>query len=357
MATGFRSAAAVLPCAELAPNVEFFESFGFRLDMIAPADDPTVAELSGYGLRIRLERGEGAPGTLRLEAHTASAQEELFAPNGTRVLINAETALEVPPLVSSFVLSRVADARWVEGRAGMRYRDLIPDRQGGRYIASHIQIRDAGPVPDYVHHHQILFQAIYVQRGWVEVVYESHGDPIVMREGDCVLQPPHIRHRVLSCSAGLEVVEIACPGAHPTFREHDLALPTKAYEREFTGQRFIHHIAAGAPWRPSSLGEARDTGLAQASAGLVDVQVLREIPTDQHFSHDGELCMFFVSAGSASFTSQAQEQVTLAVGDSVAIPAGMSYAFFEPTADFELLRIASPATLTALPHPQMRRTS
>ncbi|MEZ4369641.1 MAG: hypothetical protein R3B07_02420 [Polyangiaceae bacterium] len=356
MAAGFRSAAVVLPCAELAPNVEFFESLGFRLDIITPADDPTVAELSGHGLRIRLERGDGAPGSLRLEALGARAQE-LVAPNGTRVLISAETQLQVPALVPSYVLSRIADAHWVEGRAGMRYRDLVPDRQGGRYIASHIQIRDAGPVPDYVHHHQIQFQAIYVQAGWVEVVYESHGAPIVMRQGDCVLQPPHIRHRVLSCSAGLEVVEIACPAAHPTFREHDLTLPTKACEREFAGQRFIHHVAAGAPWRPSPLGEARDTGLAQASGGLVDVQVLREIPTDQHFSHDGELCMFFVSAGSASFTSQAQEQVTLAVGDSVAIPAGMSFAFLEPTVEFELLRIASPATLTLLPHPQMRRTS
>ena len=41
---------------------------------------------------------------------------------------------------------------WVIGRAGMRYRDLIPGRLGGSIIASHIRIPDAGPVPDYALH-------------------------------------------------------------------------------------------------------------------------------------------------------------------------------------------------------------
>ncbi|MCA9645435.1 MAG: hypothetical protein KC492_32305 [Myxococcales bacterium] len=354
MVRRYRSAAAVLACEELTPNVEFFEELGFRLDMISPADDPTVAELSGFGARIRLERGEGAPGVLRLEASEDHADEALVAPNGTRVLISAETTLKVPPLQSSFVLSRLATARWVEGRAGMRYRDLVPDRQGGRYIASHIQIEEAGPVPDYVHHHQIRFQAIYVQAGWVEVVYESHGDPIVMQPGDCVLQPPHIRHRVLSCSAGLEVVEIACPAAHPTFRDHDLSLPTASYEREFAGQHFIHHVAAAAPWEASSVGEARDTGLAHASAGLVDVRALRRIPTDQAQTHDGELCLFFVSKGNAQLAVEGQPGIALSVGDSVTIPARVPYSFSDSSGDFELLRVASPAPLTVLPHPQTR---
>jgi hypothetical protein len=38
---------------------------------------------------------------------------------------------------------------WVIGRAGMRYRDLIPGRLGGSIIASHIRILDAGPVPTW----------------------------------------------------------------------------------------------------------------------------------------------------------------------------------------------------------------
>ncbi len=346
----------MLPCEQLAPSLEFFEELGFQLEMIAPADEPTVAQLSGYGVRIRLDcSATGAPGTLRLTSSAPERARELKAPNGTHIQITAETRLEVPPLSPSFVLSRLSEARWVEGRAGMRYRDLAPDRQGGRYIASHIQIRDAGPVPDYVHHHQIRFQAIYVQRGWVEVVYESHGDPIVMRQGDCVLQPPHIRHRVLSCSAGLEVVEIACPAAHPTFRDHELSLPTAACDREFAGQRFVHHVASQGTWQATDWGEARDTDLARASAGLVDVRALRHIPTDQVQSHDGELCLFFVSAGSARLACAGHGRPALSEGDSVMIPAGLPYAFFEPSADFELLRIASPATLKVHPHPRMER--
>ena len=37
----------------------------------------------------------------------------------------------------------------------MLYRDLIPSRLGGRYIASHITIAEGGPVADWVHFHRI----------------------------------------------------------------------------------------------------------------------------------------------------------------------------------------------------------
>lgn len=119
-----------------------------------------------------------------------------MAPNGTRVdVVEAEPPLRVPALRPSLCLSRHAAGCWGTGRAGMLYRDLVPDRQGGRFIASHIRIEEGGPVPDYVHFHKVRFQAIYVICGWVEVVYEDQGAPFVMHTGDCVLQPPQIRHR------------------------------------------------------------------------------------------------------------------------------------------------------------------
>ena len=62
----------------------------------------------------------------------------------------------------------------------MTYRDLLPERLGGRFIASHITIADGGPVPDYVHHHDIRFQVIHCVRGWVRVVYEDQGPPFVL---------------------------------------------------------------------------------------------------------------------------------------------------------------------------------
>ncbi len=106
-----------------------------------------------------------------------------------------------------------------------------------------------GDVADWVHFHRIRFQMIFVAAGWVDVVYEDQGEPFRMVAGDCVLQPPEIRHRVLRSSPGLEVIEIGCPAEHDTLADHDLDLPTATVrpERDFGGQRFVRHIADDAP--------------------------------------------------------------------------------------------------------------
>jgi len=131
------------------------------------------------------------------------------------------------------------------GRAGMFYRDLIPDRAGGRIIASHIRITESGPVPDYVHFHDIDVQAIYCLRGWAQLVYEDQGEPFRFREGECVLQPPGIRHRVIECSGGFEVLEISAPAEHLTFADNSMKLPTGQVRRKrrFKGQTFHHFMS------------------------------------------------------------------------------------------------------------------
>src|SRR5262245_30514988 len=127
-----------------------------------------------------------------------------------------------------FVISRLntTNAVWYVGRAGMQYRDLIPGRLGGRFIASHIRILDGGETQDYVHYHKAIFQMIYCKAGWARVVYEDQGPPFALEAGDCVLQPPEIRHRVLESSAGLEVIEVACPGVYERWVGHAVSLPT-----------------------------------------------------------------------------------------------------------------------------------
>lgn len=57
-----------LPTQELRNDLPFYtKTLGFRLDMIFPADNPSVAVLSGHGLRLRIEKGATeAPGTLRI---------------------------------------------------------------------------------------------------------------------------------------------------------------------------------------------------------------------------------------------------------------------------------------------------
>jgi mannose-6-phosphate isomerase-like protein (cupin superfamily) len=349
-----RSAEVVLPCAELDPTLAFFtERLGFRVDAIFPADDPSIAVVSGHGLRVRLQRGtDASPGVLRLTCADPAAlggagAAVLTAPNGTRIeLVGADPPLVVPPLRPSMVVTRSgAPDAWRPGRAGMQYRDLLPDRQGGRFVASHIRIADGGPVPDYVHFHRVRVQVIYCVAGWVRVVYEDQGAPFLLEPGDCVLQPPRIRHRVLEASAGLEVIEIASPAEHETFADHDVDLPTKARQRSYDGQTFVRHRAASATWRPWRVDgfEHRDTGIADATGGLASVRVVRARgpapAAPRAGAHHAELRFMFALRGAVTLRCDGHPALPIAAGDSFAVPAGVLHALSAPSGDLELLEV------------------
>lgn len=364
-ADAIRAAEVVLPGTDLDGTLRFFtERLGFRVDSIHPADAPSVAVLSGHGLRIRLAGTEAkgaAAGTLRLRCRNPAAlldgQSELTAPNGTRILlVDDEAEVALPPLQQSFVVSRLGDgAPFHLGRAGMRYRDLIPGRQGGRFIASHIQIPHGGPVPDYVHFHKVRFQMIYCYRGWVRLCYEDQGPPFVLQAGDCVLQPPQIRHRVLESSPGLEVLEIGCPAEHETCADHELQLPTAtlAPQRDFGGQRFVRHQAAGAAWRPWRLAgfEYRDFGIAAATGGLAGVGVVRPRGAEggQRVCHAAEFVFLFVLTGGMTVQADGQPAQRLTAGDCCVIPAALGHALGECSPDLELLEATLPAVFTTTP--------
>ena len=346
----------VLPCSDLEATLAFFtDRLGFRLDTIMPADQPRTAVISGHGLCLRLERDDaGWPGRLRLTSDELRQRHgpTVEAPNGTVVELAAtEPVLVVPPLAACLELTTSADSdAGGVGRAAMHYRDLLPRRQGGRFIASHITISDAGPVADYVHHHRIRFQVIYCRRGWVRVVYEDQGEPFVLEAGDCVLQPSGIRHRVLESSAGLEVIEVTSPAEHPTHVDHDLPLPTADLrpERTFDGQTFVRHRAADAAWGPwrSAGFEARDCGIAAATDGLGEVRLVRATAGGAATAwghHDAELRFWFVTAGAASLRIDGRPDVQLGTDDAVAVPAGLDHALVACSDDFELLEVALPA--------------
>jgi len=158
-----------LPAEDLKTEMPFFiKKLGFQLDEIFPADDPAVAVLSGHGIRIRLDRNVAStPGRLRLRCNDAktfaSGAETLVSPSGNIVeIVEANPPLEQPATQHSYMVRHLRDSdAWVIGRAGMHYRDLIPDRLGGSIIASHIRIPDGGPVPDMVHYHTVGFQLIF----------------------------------------------------------------------------------------------------------------------------------------------------------------------------------------------------
>ena len=339
-------AEALIRCDDLAPTLHFFtEDLGFRVETIFPADGPRVASLSGHGLRLRLEPGVGAAGTIRIPGPVRT----LTAPNGTRIeFVDPDPPILVPPLEPHLVVTRAADApdRGV-GRAGMLYRDLIPGRLGGRFIASHIAIPEGGPISDWVHFHKIRFQMIFCRTGWAKVVYEDQGAPLLMRAGDLFLQPPRIRHRVLESSAGFEVIELGCPAEHETLADHAMSLPTPHLrpERDFGGQRFLHAVAADTPWTPSAFDgfETRETCKARATAGLADCRTLRPAGAHSFFAPppSGELMFGFLLAGSA--TLEARGGHALGPADAFVIPAGVAWGLSGASADLELLQVELPA--------------
>ncbi|HXA39605.1 MAG TPA: hypothetical protein VNW53_11435 [Phenylobacterium sp.] len=343
-----------LPCADLAPALAFFTGeLGFRVETIFPADDPQVAVISGHGLRLRLAPGEGDPGVIRLAADPRPEPPILTAPNGTRIeFVDPDPPVEVPPPAPEFVLTRRADSPGAgEGRAGMLYRDLIPGRLGGRFIASHIAIPDGGPVADWVHFHKVRFQMIFCRRGWARLVYEDQGPPFLMQAGDCVLQPPRIRHRVLESSPGFEVVEIGCPALHETLADHQMELPTAALrpDRDFGGQTFLHSVAAETPWTPlGATGfEARESGMADATRGLADVRVIRPAGAPGFVAppHDAEFFFGFVLEGSVTLNRAGAHP--LGSADAFVIPAGEAWGLSKASEDLELLEVVLPAGASA----------
>jgi quercetin dioxygenase-like cupin family protein len=303
----------VVHCTDLDAEIASYERRGARLEAIWPADDPchALVRIDGRVLELIVDRPPAAVGA------------------GERRL----------------VVSRPGDDV-VTGRAGMQYRDLIPGRVGGRYIASSIRIPDGGAVPDYVHRHDVEFQMIFCAAGWVRVVYEDQGPPFVLHPGDCVLQPPGIRHRVLEASPGLEVIEVSSPAEHVTFSDHSLTLPTGGVgpDRRFGGQRFVHHVAASAPtgpWRGSAL-PARDLGLTAATNGLARVAVVGGIGADMGHVEavaDADLTFFYVLAGSV-VVEAGGSSVVASQGVALVIPLGWAFRLTAWTADLSLLDVA-----------------
>ncbi len=343
----------ILPAPEWQATIDFFlDALGFQLDSIAPADDPVIAQLSGYGIHLYLNRDhQGSPASIKL--HSDTARPDLIAPNGTRIQFGpAQSSMILPALKPSLSIQRLQDnhSKWNIGRAGMQYRDLIPDRQGGRFIASHIRIPKGGPVPDNVHYHDIRFQMIYCYRGWVKLVYEDQGEPFVMQAGDCVLQPPMIRHRVLEASDGLEVIEIGCPADHVTYLDHEMDLPTpqKRPKRDFNGQHYHFYNANNAVWQDHSIAglTASHLGLFSATDGLAEARVLRCIECTQEpeglITHDKELAFWFVLQGNLELQLPQQPTQSLSTGDAVVIPADMHFALQRFSSDLELLEVSLP---------------
>lgn len=372
----------LLPSNDIAEDVEFWTSeqpgLGFRMEQIYPADNPQVVVLSGHGIRMRLDTsltgdGDGGDdddsssrGIIRLlcdgDEKALNGKHEFTSPSGTRVQIvktpkAAGSIPEFPTTQHAFLTRRLKDnAPWIIGRAGMHYRDLIPGRLGGAIIASHIRIPDAGPVPDKVHFHDVGFQLIYCLHGWVRLVYEDQGPAFILSSGDCVIQPPRIRHRVLEASANLQVLEIGVPAEHMTTIDHDMSLPTADIrpDREWEGQRFVHSLASDAVWKPWRVSgfEARDTGIGEGTKGVAAVHVARPVPVGRRgrepergsvTSHTSDILFTFVLTGSCTLYGEGRGSHTLTEGDAYVLPPNFKTKLTDCSDDLTLLEVSLPA--------------
>lgn len=380
-----------IPVADLDASIATLESKSYQLDRISPADEPTSADLSNGSGRVRI----CAEGESPLVALDTIGPDELEAMASGRVpaippmrLVEWTPAkldqITIPPGRQSLVISRASDnAGFPPGRVGMGYRDLIPDRFGGQFIASNIRIETGGKLSDYVHYHQIRFQLIFCRQGWVKVVYEDQGPPFVLEPGDCILQAPEIRHRVLESSPKMEVVEVGCPAAHDTLRDHDMTLPTGRHQpdRLYGDQRFVHHVARKTPWQPGPWPgfEYQETGIGSATNTMAGVRVLRPASStkgseadgtqddvslaggqpDSAMAFDSEFVFRFILSGSASLElrdrpseDQTMSQVDLTSGDSVAIPNGMAHRLSSTDPDTQILEVTLPEWPELIPYPR-----
>lgn len=346
----------LLPSTDLTQDITYFSNLGFQLNHIFPSDDPAVAMMSGHGINVRLDKNANhPPSTIYIltdyPEKISDGQSDLVAPNGTIFKVYPKTyQLDKPVTRHKFEVKQLQDNdSWIIGRAGMLYRDLIPDRLGGGIIASHISIPEGGPVPDVVHYHTIGFQLIFCYRGWVKLVYEDQGPPFILHAGDCVTQPPEIRHRVLESSDNLEVIEIGVPAEHLTTIDYEMELPTKEYlpDREFQNQRFCHHESKKSIWDSWYLSgfEYRDTGVNKATKNVASVHVIRvcDIDIEQPLvSHDADILFTFVMKGGMKLSTEDHGGHSLKKGDAYVIPPYLKYKITDYSEDLELLEVALP---------------
>ncbi len=101
-------------------------------------------------------------------------------------------------------------------RPFFEYRDLgVKDATEGKVDAHVIRARAGTEAQPVWHAHDLEFQMVYVLKGWVRFEYEGQGE-VLLEAGDCVHQPPGIRHRELAHSDDIEMLEITAPAEFAT---------------------------------------------------------------------------------------------------------------------------------------------
>ena len=172
--------------------------------------------------------------------------------------------------------------------------------------------------------------------------------------GNCVIQPPQIRHRVLYASDNIEVIEVGVPAEHVTTIDHDMTLPNGRCnpDRMFQGQRFVHHRAEEATWTPFRLPgyAARDTTIASNTGNVAGVSVVRRSDGDPVWTtHDADILFTFVMDGGMTLEGDGRDPCRLEPGDAFVVPPGHATRYSAPTDDLQLLEVCLPGNFATDP--------
>lgn len=347
------AACCVLPTRDLQADVLFFtRDVGFQLLALNPASNPVQAELGGFGLTIRLDTRHRAPdaGCIVIKTQQHSVCDDMRSPSGALII---RESLQEPGIQTiqkhSTEICTLRTSPWKAGKAGTQTRELIPSRLGGGIVATHIRIPNGGPVADKVHYHTANFQLVFCVQGWITLVYEDQGEPVTLSAGDCVTQPPHIRHRVLETSNGLEVLEIGLPAEHVTAIDNNMQLPTSQVDshRQFDGQRFCHFRRENAKWQRHRLPGfvSSDTGVAHASANVAGARVLKAIHSPPAYStrHSADVLFSYILSGSVRVDGQ-----LLVAGDAFTLPPHEAHRISDLSEDVSVFEFSVPGLFETL---------
>lgn len=129
-----------------------------------------------------------------------------------------------------FAISRPSRSKFV--KRGLRnyfeYRDLGIARATRGKVVAHVIRARAGKAPHgQWHRHATDVQFVYVLKGSAVFEYEGVGR-VKMKAGTCFYQPPNIRHREISHSRDLQMLEVVAPAR---FRTESTAQPAARKSR------------------------------------------------------------------------------------------------------------------------------
>jgi mannose-6-phosphate isomerase-like protein (cupin superfamily) len=119
-------------------------------------------------------------------------------------------------------------------------------------------------------------------------------------------------------------------------------------DRDFSGQRFVRHVAEQTPWLPwrHSGFEARDTGIDAATSGYASAMSVRanKSATMNENKHQHQLMFMFVLSGSAALnTKNDSEKIQLQAGTSITLPSLFDFTLEITSDNTQLLLVELPA--------------